>query len=370
MERPVLIGVGAFRWVALVWVTLVALFNLHRLDHPAVVIAALVAMAAVTVTDQVALVGPGWRRAMATPLVVLEVLVATAVVAADGWVQQGRTTGQSLAGTWPLAAILLVAVVAGPYWGGATGALIGSARALATWAGGVSAGQAGRSAVATAGTVLFWVAIGVVCGVIVRLLRRSQEQLAEATVRERMARDLHDGVLQTLALIERRSTSPDIARLAREQERELRAYLFDDHRQPATIAVELREVAARAERTWPAMAVTVTVSDDVPVLGADEVNALSGAAAEAITNAAKHGQATHAVVFADLDERSGGVFLTIKDDGQGYDPQTVLEGAGITQSIRGRVARIGGGVELAAHPGAGCEVRISLPAAGASGTRP
>ena len=222
-------------------------------------------------------------------------------------------------------------------------------------------GQGGRAALAVLSTAVSWIVIGAVCGTIVRLLRDTQDQLAEAAVRERIARDLHDGVLQTLALIERRSTSPDIARLARDQERDLRGYLFDDHRQPGSLAAQLRAVAARLERSWPTTTVTVTVTEDAPGLDPDRLDAASGAAAEALTNAAKHGQARHCVVFADVDESSGGLFLSVKDDGSGFDPSTVSEGMGMARSIRGRIERIGGRVAFASSPGDGAEVRIVIP---------
>jgi signal transduction histidine kinase len=177
-----------------------------------------------------------------------------------------------------------------------------------------------------------------------------------------MARDLHDGVLQTLALIERRSPSDEVARLARDQERELRSYLFADGGRPQTLAAGLRAVAARAERSWPALAVTVTVSEDVPPLPLDAVAAATGATAEALTNAARHGHAQRVVVFADLDDAGGGLFLTVKDDGAGFDAGQVREGTGMARSIRGRVEQVGGRVEFASTPGDGAEVRITIPA--------
>jgi signal transduction histidine kinase len=178
-----------------------------------------------------------------------------------------------------------------------------------------------------------------------------------------MARDLHDGVLQTLALIERRSPSPDISRLAREQERELRSYLFDEQRSGGSLTAQLRAVAARLERAWPDTAVTVTVSGDAPALDHTRSDAVIGATLEALTNAAKHGRARHATVFADVDESSGGFFLSIKDDGDGFDALTVTEGVGMSQSIRGRVEGVGGHVVFASTRGDGTDVRIVLPSA-------
>ncbi len=86
-----------------------------------------------------------------------------------------------------------------------------------------------------------------------------------------------------------------------------------------------------------------------------------GRLTEALTNAAKHGHATRVVVFADVDESTGGLFLTIKDDGCGFAPATVAEGMGMAHSIRGRVEDLGGRVAFVSAGGDGTEVRISLP---------
>ena len=356
-----LIGAAALRWVTWIWLAIVALANIRRVDHPAVALAAVAATGLVTVITQTALLSDSGNRAADRRLILAEVAVAVVAVAADGWVRQGRISGQTLAGAWPLAAILVSGVVAGPVWGAGAGALLGVARAAATIVAETSGGQAGRAAVAALSTALLWVALGAVSGAVARILRRTQDQLAEAAARERIARDLHDGVLQTLAMIERRSPNEELAQLARDQERELRAYLFGDHRAPQGLAAELRAVAGRAERQWPGTTVTVAVTDDVPVLGSACVQAVAGAVAEAVTNAADHGGAHRVVVFADVDESTGGLFLTVKDDGSGFDAATLTEGVGIRESIRARIERVGGVAVLASTPGDGCEVRLLLP---------
>jgi signal transduction histidine kinase len=152
-----------------------------------------------------------------------------------------------------------------------------------------------------------------------------------------------------------------LARLAREQERDLRAYLFGDRQAPPSdLGAALRKAAGRFEETYGGRA-TVLVPDDLPPLSPDAVHALVGAVGEALTNAGKHGPADRVVVFVEDDDR-GGVFCSVKDDGPGFDPATTPQGIGITRSIRGRIESIGGAVDIAAEPGGGAEVRIRLPA--------
>jgi signal transduction histidine kinase len=361
VERGVLIGLAGLRWAAWLGLAVVALVNLHRDHHPAVVILAIVVTGAVTAIDQLVLMGPRWTMALSPGLVATEVAVAALVVGADGWVHQALLTGQTIAGIWPLSAILLAALAGGVVWGVGVGVVLSGARFVAVLVAAGNAGPIGRDLLGATTTGLSWIVIGAMCGTIIHLLRRAQHQLAEAEARDHIARDLHDGVLQTLAMIERRSESVDIARLARDQERDLRSYLFGDRSETDNLAAALRRAAARAERSWPATAVTVTITDDVPVLRTEQVEAVVGVATEALTNAAKHGHAGRVVVFADIDESSGGLFLTIKDDGAGFDPATVTEGVGMARSIRGRVQDLGGWVEFASAGGDGTEVRIAIP---------
>jgi signal transduction histidine kinase len=360
VERGVLVGLAGLRWAAWIGLSAVALANLHHDHHPVVVILAIVATAGVTLAAQVVLVGRHWQSALSPALVGIEVAVAAVVVAADGWVYQGAATGQSLAGIWPLPAILLAAVAGGVVWGVGVATLLSAARFLAVFVA-APGGPAGRDILGAFTTGASWVVFGAVCGIIIRLLRQAQHQLAQAEARDHIARDLHDGVLQTLALIERRSDSADIAQLARDQERDLRSYLFGDRSNAGTLRAQLDRAAARAERAWPGMAVTVTVTDDVPSVPPALGEPVVGAATEALTNAAKHGHAARVVVFADVEEGSGSLFLSVKDDGSGFDPGTVQEGVGMARSIRGRVEDVGGRVEFASEPGDGTEVRITMP---------
>jgi signal transduction histidine kinase len=105
----------------------------------------------------------------------------------------------------------------------------------------------------------------------------------------------------------------------------------------------------------------VVVADDVPALPPEQVSAVAGAVREALTNAGKHGAATRVTVYAEPSD-DGGLFCSVKDDGGGYDTAAVPDGIGLGRSVRGRMAEVGGRVEVVSAPGFGTEVRLWLPA--------
>jgi len=193
------------------------------------------------------------------------------------------------------------------------------------------------------------------------LLRQAREEVAVAQAREEVARQLHDGVLQALAVIERRTTDAQIARIARDQERELRDFLFSANHQagPAKdLGFALREVVARFESAFDAR-VDLLVPDDLPALSQEACNALVGAVGEVLTNAGKHGRAAKVTVYLEPAE-PGGVFCSVRDDGAGFDPVATAEGVGLARSVRGRVSEVGGRVTLRSAPGEGTEVCMWL----------
>ena len=125
---------------------------------------------------------------------------------------------------WPLAGVLAVGVAAGSAPRALAGALFGAARWGDALANGVSSFD-GHRVLSLVSTALVYASEGAVVGYLTRLLRRAREEVAVAQAREEVARALHDGALQTLAVIERRTVGTEVARIARQQERELRDYL-------------------------------------------------------------------------------------------------------------------------------------------------
>jgi signal transduction histidine kinase len=168
-------------------------------------------------------------------------------------------------------------------------------------------------------------------------------------------------VLQTLAVVQRRTADPDIVRLAHEQERELREFLYgtgDAVGGGGDLGTRLRRAAARFEDRYGGTA-RVVLAPDTPDLPPRTVEALAGAVGEALANAGKHGGATTVTVYAEpLD---GELFCSVKDDGHGFDPAATAEGNGLRRSVRGRIGEVGGRVEVDSRPGRGAEIRCWVP---------
>jgi signal transduction histidine kinase len=200
--------------------------------------------------------------------------------------------------------------------------------------------------------------------VLVRDLMSERQARALAEERAQMAAHVHDSVLQTLALIQRSADDPQhVVRLARAQERELRSWLFEGQ-PPGAVGAEATSLAggiAALQRQVEAdhgIAVQVVVVGDRPL--DDRLRALLLAAREATVNAAKWSGASEVSVYAEVEENAVTVF--VRDRGRGFDPGDVpVDRQGITQSIRGRMARFGGSATIRSTPGRGAEVELSMP---------
>jgi signal transduction histidine kinase len=211
-------------------------------------------------------------------------------------------------------------------------------------------------------TAVFYVLGGSVAGWIVLLLRRVELEVSATRAREEVARTLHDGVLQTLALVERRTgtSDPELAAVAHASDRELRAWLYHGpSERGGDLMDRLRAVGDRVAAMHN-VDVGVNVVDDGARVAETVLTAVAGAVHEAATNAAKHAAPRRIVVYAETDD-SGGVFASVRDDGHGFDAATLRPNRGIARSIRGRVEECGGRVEIESEEGAGTEVRMWIP---------
>ena len=210
-------------------------------------------------------------------------------------------------------------------------------------------------------------AVVVVLGVILapwilRLVRSLTEERAErirSQERAEMAAHLHDSVLQTLAIVQRRADDPqEVATLARRQERELRAWLAG---RPAPgsgeqLSAALEAAAGEVEEQHGVPVEVVTVGDRALDPGSE---ALVAAAREAMVNAAKFGGRSPVDVYAETANGRTQVF--VRDRGPGFDPAAVSpDRRGVRESIVGRMRRHGGRATITSAPGAGTEVELVL----------
>lgn len=182
--------------------------------------------------------------------------------------------------------------------------------------------------------------------------RIRQEERAE------VAAHLHDSVLQTLALMQRTDDPQRMAMLARHQETELRDWLYGHAPLDGIdlVSTALKQAASRVEQDFQIPVDVVTVGDH-PV---DEATrALVGAASEAMVNAAKHSGASRVSLYLEATEDAVEVFVT--DQGRGFDENGVSgDRKGISESIRSRMERVGGQVEIDSEVDEGTEVILRL----------
>ncbi|MBK8470150.1 MAG: PspC domain-containing protein [Actinomycetales bacterium] len=190
-----------------------------------------------------------------------------------------------------------------------------------------------------------------------RGLQREQAERVRATARADIAAHLHDSVLQTLALIQRKADDQvTVARLARRQERELRSWLYggelpETHTLAAALAAEVHEV--EDEHGVP---VEMVVTGDRPLETAG--GALVKATREAVLNAVRHGRPPVSV-YVEVGPHGAEVY--VRDHGEGFDLAAVADDRlGVRESILGRMSRAGGSARIRRLE-TGTEISLRLP---------
>lgn len=281
--------------------------------------------------------------------------------------------GPTLPSIWTAGSVLAFAVKGGWRWAAAASCLVGGANIV----------ERGAPARDTLHNVLLVAIASVAIGYVVEVARASERTLARALQieaatreRERLARDIHDNVLQVLAMVQRRGAeiggeAEALGRMAGEQEAALRALVADAavpyplagagaDDPDADLPHDLRALLA------PYASARVTVSAPgtpvlVPARAARELAAAVGAALE---NVRRHaGEEAHAWIL--VEDEPGAVLVSVRDDGPGI-PEGRLAAAeaegrlGVAQSLRGRLRDLGGTAELVSVPGQGTEVELRL----------
>jgi signal transduction histidine kinase len=196
---------------------------------------------------------------------------------------------------------------------------------------------------------------------IARDLVLERQARARAEERSDIAARVHDSVLQTLALIQRRADDPQaVVQLARAQERELRSWLFEGRAPGDAVASSFAEGVRQIQREVEArhgVPVEVVTVGDCPL--DPGLSALLAAAREATVNAAKWSGAAVISVYAEVEADK--VSVAVRDRGAGFDPDAVPgDRKGVAESIRGRMSRHGGTATVQSAPGEGTKVTLEL----------
>jgi signal transduction histidine kinase len=193
---------------------------------------------------------------------------------------------------------------------------------------------------------------------------------AASRERERLARDIHDSVLQVLALVQRRGAeaggaAAELGRLAGQQEAALRALMGESwagsRAAGASGDADLRQLVRPAQTDR----VTVSVPAQAVLLERTAAAELTAAMRAALDNVRQHcGEQTRAWVL--VEDEPDLIRVTIRDDGPGIPDGRLAEAAaagrfGVSHSISGRLRDLGGSAIISSVAGEGTEVELRLP---------
>jgi signal transduction histidine kinase len=317
-------------------------------------------------------------------------ILLTPLVADDHHVHSG---GPTLPSIWTAGSVLAFAIKGGWRWAAFASTPVAVANLI-------ERGSPARDTVHN--VILVWVA-SIAIGYVVEVARASERTLARALEieaatreRERLARDIHDGVLQVLAMVQRRGAvlggdAGELGRMAGEQEIALRTLV-------SGALVPVSRVSLDAAEGAVVRAVEVEPDDDGPVdlrsllapyaaakvsfaepgapvpLPAPAAKELAAAVGAALDNVRRHaGEDARAWILVEDEPRE--VVVTVRDDGPGIPEGRLAQAEGegrlgVALSIRGRLRDLGGSAELVSIPGQGTEVELKVPKArGKAGTR-
>ncbi len=368
-------GVLLIRWPVLAWMLALAAFGIVEGRDPAAAVAA-VTVATAWVVWLTLRRGPWTTGVLAADLGIAGVLVVAG--ARFPW----------LATIYPVTAPLTWGAVRGVRGGLVAGGALGVVSLVA----GLPTGVAVAWDPATLRDPVYLLLAGGGMGFVAELLDRSEarlrvaqaaevaatERAARLTERESIGRQIHDSVLQALALVHKRGREladrgtvhgaevGRLAELAAAQERTLRQLILrppEAGRVPAGVA-SLRDRLERAVTMCDgrvAAMVSAVGPVDLPAAHVEEVGA---AVDQALANVLRHAGARHVWLYAEAD--GADVVVSVRDDGVGFTFDEAALRAdgkyGLLRSIRGRIADLGGTVTVETAPGRGTELELRVPA--------
>ncbi|MET9499582.1 DUF5931 domain-containing protein [Streptomyces sp. NPDC006552] len=318
----------------------------------------------------------------------LSIAVAGILLSPVAGHERAVTGGSTLPSIWTAGAVLAWALKGGWRWAAWASLLIGVANVI----------QRGGLSRSMIHNVLLVCIASIAIGYVVEVARASERTLARALEieaatreRERLARDIHDSVLQVLAMVQRRGNAlggeaAEIGRMAGEQEVALRTLVAggltpqsrasEDTAQGAVVRVV--DEPGRSEDGEPgpcdlrtllaghAGARVTFAEPGAPVLMRPSVaRELAAAVGAALDNVRLHaGPDAHAWIL--LEDDPDAVTVTVRDDGPGIPEGRLAQAEGegrlgVALSIRGRLRDIGGTADLISVPGQGTEVELNVP---------
>ncbi|MFJ8662892.1 MacS family sensor histidine kinase [Streptomyces sp. NPDC093795] len=385
VEQPLWRALTGYRVLTMVYAVLLFAFTRDAYERPWIAVAYLAVMCVWTLATlpKVANAASCTKRFLGADLTVALVGILLTPLA-DAHAQ--TVDGPTLPSIWTAGSVLAYAIKGGWRWAGVASSLVAVANI-------VERGHPSRDTLHN--VLLVWVA-SIAIGYVVEVARASERTLARALEieaatreRERLARDIHDSVLQVLAMVQRRGTAiggeaAELGRMAGEQEVALRTLVAGGLARPSLVSEDESEGAVvrvvdeddEADDDSPVdlrlllaprAGARVTLSDPgAPVLlpppAARELAAAVGAA---LDNVRVHvGEDAQAWIL--VEDWTDEVIVTVRDDGPGIPEGRLAQAEGegrmgVALSIRGRLRELGGTAELISVPGQGTEVELKVP---------
>jgi signal transduction histidine kinase len=357
-SHPAAVAVEDRMFRALLWLRLIVLANVlalnwYRRDNFVHETAGLLVLAGLTVWTLLVLRAYADRRHRVPMLLIADLGVAVAGILVSPGIK-----GDGLSATIPGFWVMGVVLAWGAHWrwlGGLVAAAVVSLADLSIRLPDVSQTNYANVFLLMLGGPI----VGYLCGSLQQMAaERDEAERAVATAQERarLARAVHDGVLQVLALVQRRGAeiggeTAELGRLAGEQETALRALIREQEaiRVPGDTTSDLA-VALDRLSTRRTPQVSVALPGPGVRLAARASMELVDAVGACLDNVAVHvGEDAPAwVLLEDLGDR---VVVTVRDEGPGIPAGRLEQAAadgrlGVAESIRGRISDLGGTAEL------------------------
>ncbi|WP_330238453.1 MacS family sensor histidine kinase [Streptomyces sp. NBC_00525] len=388
VEQPLWRALSGYRVLTMVYAVLLAVFARHEYERPWIAIGflALLTVWTLATLPKVASAAACTRGFLGIDLAIAMTGILITPLAD---LQAQEVDGSTLPSIWTAGSVLAFAIKGGWRWAGFASSLVAVANLI-------ERGEPSRDTLHN--VMLVWVA-SIAIGYVVEVARASERTLARALEieaatreRERLARDIHDSVLQVLAMVQRRGAAlggeaAELGRMAGEQEVALRTLVSSGLVPPTRTSEDASEGAVVR---------TVEVDDDergdgesgetdlrtllaphagsrisfaepgapvpLPTAAAAELAAAVGAA---LDNVRVHA-GPDAQAWILLEDWPDEVIVTVRDDGPGIPEGRLAQAEGegrlgVALSIRGRLRDLGGTAELISVPGQGTEVELKVP---------